>query len=164
AGALKKTPVACSFPIAMPSIHIINPASSTPGFHGAEAYADDRGGWTQVADLAVATVAALVPDGWHIRLSDEHLSPVDLDSRTDFVALTGKVSQRRRMIELAAEFRRRGRTVVIGGSDASLSPDDIRPHADVLVTGELERLAPRLFADLAAGCWADRYDGGQADI
>ncbi|MDB5581729.1 MAG: Radical domain protein [Bradyrhizobium sp.] len=148
----------------MPSIYIINPASSAPGYHTAEAFADATGGWTQVADLSVVTLAALVPSGWAVRLVDEAISPADLASDADFVAITGKVSQRTRMIELAAEFRRRGRTVLIGGSFASLNPDDMRPHADVLVTGEIEQLAPKLFADLAAGNWDDRYDGGQADI
>jgi radical SAM superfamily enzyme YgiQ (UPF0313 family) len=148
----------------MPSIYIINPASAAPGYHTAEAFADHTGGWTQVADLAIVTLAALVPDGWTVRMTDEAVSPADLGSDADFVAITGKVSQRARMIELAAAFRRRGRVVVIGGSFASLNPDDMRAHADVLVTGEIEQLASKLFADLAAGMWRDRYDGGQADI
>jgi radical SAM superfamily enzyme YgiQ (UPF0313 family) len=38
------------------------------------------------------------------------------------------------MIELAGEFRRRGKLVLIGGPYASLNPDDMRPHADILVT------------------------------
>ena len=148
----------------MPSIYIINPASSAPGYHTAEAFADETGGWTQVADLSVVTLAALVPSGWTVRLVDEAISPADLASDADFVAITGKVSQRGRMIELAAEFRRRGRTVLIGGSFASLNPEDMRTHADILVTGEIEQLAPKLFDDLASGNWNDRYDGGQADI
>lgn len=106
----------------------------------------------------------MVPDGWVVRLTDEDLSPVDFEHPADFVAITGKVSQRSRMIELASEFRRRGRTVIIGGSYASLSPNDMEPHADVLVTGELEELAPSLFADLASGHWLTRYDGGRANI
>jgi hypothetical protein len=45
-----------------------------------------------------------------VRVTDESLAPVDLDAPADFVAITGKVSQHRRMmIELAAEFRRRRR-------------------------------------------------------
>ena len=148
----------------MPSIYIINPRCSMPGYHTSEGFADEDGGRAQVADLTIVTVAALVPEGWDVRLTDEDVSPVDLDCAADFVAITGKVSQRRRMIDIAAAFRRRGQTVIIGGSFASLSPDEMRPHADILVTGELEELAPKLFADLSAGRWSDRYDGGQADI
>lgn len=146
------------------SIYIINPASSAPNYHSAEAFADAQGGWTQVADLAIATVAAFVPDGWDVRLTDESLSPVDFDSNADFIAITGKASQRSRMIELATAFRRRGRTVLIGGPFASLTPEEMRPHADILVTGELEGIAPKLFSDLASGQWAEHYDGGQADV
>src|SRR3954462_12369133 len=148
----------------MPSIYIINPASAAPGYHTSEAFADEQGGWAQVADLAVATVAALVPGDWTVRLTDEAVSPADLTFEADFVAITGKVSQRRRMIELASEFRRRGRTVLIGGSFASLNPEDMRPHADILVTGEIEQRAPKLFGALAAGAWSSHYEGGQADL
>jgi hypothetical protein len=41
----------------MPSIYIINPASTVPGYHTADAFADAQGNWTQVADLTVVTVA-----------------------------------------------------------------------------------------------------------
>jgi radical SAM superfamily enzyme YgiQ (UPF0313 family) len=148
----------------MPSIYIVNPAAAAPGYHTAEAFADAQGGWTQVADLTVATIAAFVPADWSVRLVDEAVSPVDLTFDADFIAITGKVSQRKRMIELAGEFRRRGRTVLIGGSFASLNPEEMQPHADILVTGEIEQLAPKLFADLASGDWSNRYDGGFADL
>jgi radical SAM superfamily enzyme YgiQ (UPF0313 family) len=146
----------------MPSIYIINPAHDAASYHSAEAYVPgDGAGWALIGDLAIVTVAALVPAGWDIRIVDEIIHPVDLDAEVDFVAITGKISQRSRMYALADEFRRRGRTVLIGGCFASLNADDVRPHADILVTGELEELAPQLFADLAAGTWADRYDGGR---
>lgn len=149
----------------MPSIHIVNPRGDFPSYHSAEAFGDPpSNGWVSVADLSITTVAALVPPGWDIRLTDENISPVNLDAPSDFVALTGKVSQRTRMYELAAAFRARGRVVLIGGSFASLTVEDVQPHADILVTGELEDLAPRLFADLAAGTWDRRYDGGQSDM
>lgn len=149
----------------MPSIHIINPRCAAPSYFSSEAFGQNAGGgWTEVVDLAIATVAALVPPGWEIRLTDEDIAPADLDDPAEFVAITGKVSQRRRMVELAEAYRARGRCVLIGGSFATLSPEAMRPHADVLVTGELEELAPRLFADLAAGRWESHYDGGRADI
>jgi radical SAM superfamily enzyme YgiQ (UPF0313 family) len=148
----------------MPSIYIINPAAGLPSYYSGEFFSGEGMQWVQVADLTIATVAAFAPRDWEIQLVDEGVSPADLEADVDFVAITGKVSQRARMIELAREFRSRGRTVLIGGSFASLTPDDMRPHADILVTGELEEIAPRLFADLASGAWRDRYDGGNADI
>jgi radical SAM superfamily enzyme YgiQ (UPF0313 family) len=149
----------------VPSIYIINPAPDGPSYHTGEAYQSGDGpGWVPVADLASVTVAALVPADWAVRITDEAVDPVDYGAAVDFVAITGKVTQRRRMYAIASEFRQRGRTVLIGGPFASLNPEDVEGHADILVTGELEDLAPRLFADLAAGRWAARYDGEKADL
>ena len=148
----------------MPSIYIINPGATQPSYYTFEVLDGADGGWVQVADLTIATLAAFVPAGWQIRLTEEAVTPVDLDAEVDFVAITGKVTQRERMIALARQFRRRGRTVLIGGPFASLSPADMRPHADILVTGEIEEIAPRLFDDLATGRWADHYEGGRADV
>jgi len=149
----------------VPSVYVVNPAPDGPSCHTGEAYqAGDGAGWVPVADLASVTVAALVPADWTVRITDEAIDPVDFGAAVDFVAITGKVAQRRRMYAIASEFRRRGRTVLIGGPFASLNPEDVEGHADILVTGELEDLAPRLFADLAAGRWSPRYDGEKADL
>lgn len=150
----------------MPSIYIINPAPDFASYSTAEAFGRSEfdEGWVQVADATIPTIAALVPSDWAVSLCDESISPLDLNASVDFVAITGKISQRQRMFALSREFRRRGRTVVIGGSFATLTPDDVRPHTDILVKGELEEIASTLFADLAAGEWKDVYDGGQADI
>jgi radical SAM superfamily enzyme YgiQ (UPF0313 family) len=149
----------------MPSIYIINPAPDVPSYHTGEGYGRmDGRGWVQVADLTIATIAALVPPGWDIRITDEAITGVDFDAEVDFVAITGKISQRTRMYSIASEFQRRGRTVILGGSFATLNSEDARLHCDIFVTGELEELAPKLFADLAAGTWSTHYDGGQADV
>jgi hypothetical protein len=148
----------------MKSIYIINPAADHPSYYGFEVLDDAEGGYVAVADLTVATLAGFVPAGWSIRLTDEAISLVDLEAEVDFVAITGKVSQRGRMIALAAEFRRRGKIVLIGGPLASLSPAEMRPHADILVTGEIEEISERIFSDLESGGWCDHYAGGFADI
>ncbi len=151
--------------MAQPSITIVNPAADAPGYHTAE-FAAHYGlpSHVSVADLASVTVAALVPAGWTVSVVDEGIEPVDFTHVPDFVGLTGKVSQRRRLIALAREFRRRGSVVVIGGPYASLNPDDVRPYADVLVTGEIEEIAAELFADLKNGHWREVYAGTRPDL
>lgn len=149
-------------------ILIINPATEIPGYHSGEVFAAaGLPARTPVADLAITTVAAFVPPDWDVRLVDEMIQPLDIEEAAgwcDIVAITGKVTQRNRMIELAALFRARGRPVMIGGSYASLSTEDIRPHADILVTGEIEDIAAGLFADLAAGNARPHYQGGKPDL
>lgn len=149
----------------MTAIYLINPRAQSLSYFGAEIYAaSGLAGAQLVADLTMPTLAALVPDDFTIHLCDEALTPVDLDAPVDVVALTGKTSQVGRMLELADQFRRRGRLVVIGGPHASLAPDSVRPHCDVLVRGEVEDIAATLFADLRAGTWKAEYEGGKADL
>ena len=57
----------------------------------------------------------------------------------------------------ADEFRRRGKTVVIGGPMANLLPEVCRPHCDVLFEGEAEYTWPRFLREYAAGRWSDSY-------
>ncbi len=68
------------------------------------------------------------------------------------------------MIELAREFRSRGKTVIFGGCHASLSPDRLRGECDILVRGELEDLAERFFSDLRAGTWLPEYVAEKPDL
>ena len=117
-----------------------------------------------MADLATTTVAAMAPRDMDVSICDEEIAPADLDTTADVVGLTGKVTQTGRMIALAQEYRARGKVVLIGGPYASLDPEVFRPHCDILVRGELEGIAERLFADLKGGRARDDYDGGRPDL
>ncbi len=140
------------------SLYLINPRSEIPTYFGAEVF--EHWGFEPAqanADLATVTVAAMAPADWRVTICDEHIGTVDFDVDADFVGLTGKVTQERRMVELAGEFRRRGKTVIIGGPFASLTPDVVREHCDVLVVGELEGIAEEFFGDLERGSWKREY-------
>ncbi len=147
------------------SIYLINPNPDIPSYHttdvithlGFEAMA-------LIADLAITTVAALIPDDFYVELCDQYITPVNLDHPADFVGLTGKSSQVGNMIKLATEFRQRGKTVIIGGPVASLTPESVRPYCDILVRGEIESIAPQLFADLRQGRWQAEYSGDRPDL
>jgi hypothetical protein len=147
------------------SIYLINPREEYPAYDGTEVLqAWGISNRTSMPDLTMPTVAALIPAAWEIAICDERIEPVDLDTTATFVAITGKSSQRSRCIELASEFRRRGKVVLIGGPFASLEPDTMRPHADILARGEIEDIAAQLFQDLGDGTWKGEYIGGKPDL
>lgn len=147
------------------SLYLINPAADFPTYYGAEVYAG-RGYRPAVglADLVVPTLAAMVPEDIAVTICDEHLEPVDFTLDVDVVGITGKISQWGRTKSIAAAFRRRGKTVIIGGPNASLCPEVVRPHCDVLVRGELEDIADEFFADMHAGELRDDYEGTRPDL
>jgi len=147
------------------SIYLINPREGAPGYFNMEVLgAWGVGNFVNLADLTTTTVAAMVPADWHVTICDERVQRVDLDTDAAIVGITGKVSQRDRIIELAQAFRARGKLVLIGGPYASLNPDDMRPHCDVLVTGEIEEIAAGMFAELAAGKFESAYNGTKPDL
>ena len=149
----------------MRTMYLINPAPDIPTYYGGEVFGG-RGlrPATSMADLTIPTVAALAEKHLRVVLCDDTFEPVDFNIDVDYVGITGKVSQRGRMCAIASEFRRRGVTVVIGGPYASLDPDWVRPHCDILVRGEIEEIADDMFAELAAGQWRAEYVGGRPDM
>jgi radical SAM superfamily enzyme YgiQ (UPF0313 family) len=149
----------------MRSIYFVNPHADFPTYFSAENYlARGRRRATQISDLATPTLAALCPRDFDVTLCDQNIGEVDYEREVDYVGITGKVTQFGHMAAIAEEFRRRGKVVIIGGPLASLSPEKVRPHCDILVTGEIEDIAGELFADLREGTWKAHYLGGQPSL
>jgi radical SAM superfamily enzyme YgiQ (UPF0313 family) len=119
---------------------------------------------TRIAAVSIATVAALAPPDFDVRLCDEAIEPIDFAADVDVVGISANVSQALRAIEIADTFRRRGKIVVIGGPHVSLAPDLFTGHADCLVVGEFEPIAAEVFADMRRGALRARYDGTKADL
>lgn len=147
------------------SLYLINPENDYPTYFGSDVFrATGHAPAVVIGDLAVTTVAALAPEDMDVRVWDEGAGPIDFDCGADVVGITGKISQWGRMQAIAREFRERGTTVMIGGSFASLCPEVVAPHADVLVCGEMEEIAGEVFSDLRAGKPKPRYTGTRPDL
>jgi radical SAM superfamily enzyme YgiQ (UPF0313 family) len=112
------------------------------------------------APLTLTTLAALVPPelAAEVTLVDEGIADVDPDLDADLIGLTVITGTAVRAYALAAQFRRRGIPVVLGGPHVTLVPDDAQPHADAIVVGYAEDTWPELLRDAAAGRLRPRYD------
>ena len=135
---------------------LVNPAYGA-SFWGLDYALDLAGVHHSVAPLGLATVAALTPPEWDIRIVDENVAPIDVDEPCDVVGIGAMNVQAARAFELADAFRLRGRTVVIGGPFATLQPERCAPHADVLVVGESERTWPQFCRDFERNEHRTRY-------
>jgi radical SAM superfamily enzyme YgiQ (UPF0313 family) len=101
--------------------------------------------------LPLTAVAALTPREHEVRIVDENVEALDYDTYCDVVGITFMTALAPRAYEIAASFRRRGKTVVGGGYHATLCPEDAAPHFDALVVGDAEGAWERLLADLQRG-------------
>ena len=108
-------------------------------------------------NLSLPTVAGITPREHEVVLMDENVEEIDFDVEADIIGLTGYVVHKRRIFELAAEFRRRGKFVVAGGPLASLCPEELRDKVDVVFVDEAEYTWPQFLQDYAAGQWHAEY-------
>ncbi|MBC8017706.1 MAG: B12-binding domain-containing radical SAM protein [Verrucomicrobia bacterium] len=117
--------------------------------------------WGELAfkfpSLSLAAIAAVTPLEWEVALCDDSFEPIDFDTDADLIALTAMTPQAPRAYEIAAGFKSRGKTVVMGGFHASNLPDEALTHVDAVVVGEGEVVWPRLLADLSNGALQRTY-------
>ncbi len=107
--------------------------------------------------LAFAILAGVTPPGVELDLMDDRVEAVDFDRPTDLVALTGETYTARRAYAIAAEYRRRGVPVVMGGYHPTFLPGEALHFADAVVVGDGDDLWPQVVADAQAGRLARLY-------
>ena len=110
-----------------------------------------KSGKASLARVTLTTIAALTPPQHEVVIHDARLSDPDYDGDWDLVGFTGMTCEIPHVYRMAAEFRRRGRNVVIGGYHATALPEEAAKHADIVVVGEAEGLWPRILLDLVNG-------------
>ena len=136
----------------MPStMYLVNPASDFITYFSADVMA--ASGFSPralTADLPTVTLAALAPPDFNIAICDENISPINFDHSGDWIGITGKGNQRRRITAVASEFRRRGKQVIIGGPYASFSPATTLRHTATSWYAVKSRTSVRNYSPICA--------------
>src|SRR4051812_17052593 len=107
--------------------------------------------------MTLPYLAGLTPPGIDVSIKDDLYEDVPFDQPCDLVGLTCMSHQASRAYQIADEFRRRGKAVVIGGFHATLAPDEALQHADAVVVGEAEGVWNQVLEDAASGRLQGRY-------
>ncbi len=114
------------------------------------------------APLGLITVAAMLPPSWDVRLRDmnvEELKAADTEW-ADLVFIGGQIFQQKEHLRLIDHFRDLGKTVIVGGPDATSSPH-LYDRANHMVLGEAEVTLPEFLADYEKGQLKHRYEPGE---
>lgn len=98
--------------------------------------------------LTMPLLAAYTPPHWEVIHADEIVQRVDFDLPCDAVGITANTPASIHAYALAAEFRKRGVKVIIGGPHATLLPEEVAEHADAAVVGEADLLWPQILRDV----------------
>ena len=102
-------------------------------------------------------LAAYTPADVEVEIIDEVIEAIDFDDPVDLVGLTAMTYSVHRAYEIAAEYRKRGVKVVMGGFHASAVPEEAKEYVDTVVIGEGEETWPRVLEDFKNGSLKPLY-------
>jgi radical SAM superfamily enzyme YgiQ (UPF0313 family) len=88
-----------------------------------------------VLSLAIPALSATIPGEWEKQFCYEFFDEVDFESDASVIGISSMGYEIFRGIEIADEFRRRGKTVIFGGFQPHISRDFVAPHCDSIVHG-----------------------------
>jgi radical SAM superfamily enzyme YgiQ (UPF0313 family) len=97
--------------------------------------------------LSLLTLASSTPEDVEVSVIDENLEAIPFEMEVDLVGITVMTPQAIRAYQIADEFRRREKKVVLGGFHVSHLPEEALNHADAVVVGEGDRIWKEVIGD-----------------
>lgn len=122
-------------------------------------YSGSFGKSLHYAPLTLTTLAALVPEDvdCDVKIYDETAGKIPLDLDADLVGITCITGTAPRCYAYADYFRKKGKTVFMGGVHPSMLPMEAAEHADVVFTGFSEQTFPQFIHDYVKGEYRKFY-------
>lgn len=108
--------------------------------------------------LQLGILAALTPPDVDVVMYDDRLEPIPYDEPTDLVAITVETFTARRSYEIAAEYRKRGIKVLMGGMHIKLLPEEAMEYSDSVMIGDGEDKWGEMIDDLRKGTLKKVYE------
>jgi len=122
--------------------------------HGASTY-HDKGSWTSILFgypiITLPHIAAITPEKHEVKIVNENYEDINFDEDIDLVGITCYTMTAPRVYEIADEFRKRGKKIVLGGYHPTALPEEAGQHADSIIMGMAEASWPKLLEDAEKG-------------
>lgn len=114
--------------------------------------------------LSLAVLAGLTPPDWDVSIVDESVERINFDQPADLVGVTAMTAVAPRAYQIAAEYRKRGVPVVLGGIHPTALPAEAAANADSVVIGEAEPVWGQVLADALKGKLQRFYTAAQRPL
>lgn len=105
----------------------------------------------QMEPLAIAILAGLTPKDIQVSFFDERIEPIELNNKTDLVAITCETYNAKRAYEISRMYHTRGIPVVLGGYHPTLLPEEAMQYASTIVVGPAEDCWEKVLEDARKG-------------
>lgn len=122
-------------------------------------YSGSFGKSLHYAPLTLTTLAALVPEDVdaEVTIYDETAGKIPLDIEAELIGITCITGTAPRCYAFADYYRKKGKTVFMGGVHPSMLPNEAAEHADVVFTGFSEQTFPKFIYDYINGNYQKFY-------
>jgi len=97
--------------------------------------------------ITLEQLISITPNKYKVEYVDERFESVDLNWKGSLVGISTLTPNALHAYSIADEFRKKGKTVVLGGYHPSALPEEAIKHADAVVIGEAEISWPQLLRD-----------------
>jgi len=115
----------------------------------------DKGSWNAMLFgnpiITLPHIAAITPKEHDVKIVNENYTNLDFNEDCDLVAITCYTMTAPRVYAIADEFRKRGKTVVLGGYHPTAMPEEAKQHADSIIKGMAEANWPKALKDFEKG-------------
>ena len=122
--------------------------------HGVTTY-KDKNSWRKIVVgypiITLPHIASITPTKHSIKIINENYDDIDFNEDVEVVGITCYTMTAPRVYEIADEFRKRGKTVILGGYHPTALPEESIQHADSIVMGMAEANWPRAIEDFDNG-------------
>jgi radical SAM superfamily enzyme YgiQ (UPF0313 family) len=107
--------------------------------------------------MGIPILINLLPPDISYRVIDQNIEPIDYNDDADLIAISFFTPQAAYAYEIGDNFKKLGKTVVMGGMHPSMIPDDVSPHCNCICIGEADLLWPEILSDFRKGALKSRY-------
>jgi len=117
-----------------------------------------------IPQLALYILQGLTPPEHEVRIIEEETEDIDLEQECNLVAISCMTANAPRAYELCQEFKKRDKTVILGGVHPTILPDEALQHSDCVVVGEAEGVWETLLTDFLNNNLKRKYHNPTPDL
>lgn len=129
--------------------------------HGMTTYHDKKS-WRNILTgypiITLPHLAAITPSKHSVKIINENYDDIDFNENVDLIGITCYTMTAQRVYEIADEFRKNGKTVILGGYHPTAMPNEAILHADSVIKGMAEASWPKAIKDFENGKLKQIYE------
>ncbi len=114
--------------------------------------------------LGLYILQGLTPSNHEVIVIEEENGLVDLEHDCDLVGISCMTANAPRAYFLCNEFKKRGKTVILGGVHPSILPDEALEYADSVAIGEAEGIWEEILEDFQNNNLKKKYHNPNPDL